>query len=293
MTLEQLRIFVAVATQQHVTRAAAALNLTQSAVSAAVSSLEARHAVRLFDRVGRRIELTEAGRLFLGEAVAVLARAEAAERMLADLSALKRGRIAIHASQTITGYWLPERLVAFHQRYPDVDVTVKAANTAQVAKAVLDGAADLGLVEGEVTDPLLDQDRLPGDRLLLLVGNHHPWRGRSDLPAEELHRSRWVLRETGSGTRSEFEEALRGQGRAPEELPVALELPSNEAVLSAVMAGAGATALSDLVARGALAAGHLHRVPFPLPERPFRLLRHRERGLSHAARTFRDRLLDE
>lgn len=104
MTLEQLRIFVAVATQQHVTRAAASLNLTQSAVSAAVSSLEARHAVRLFDRVGRRIELTEAGRLFLGEAVAVLARAEAAERMLADLSALKRGRIAIHASQTITGY---------------------------------------------------------------------------------------------------------------------------------------------------------------------------------------------
>lgn len=293
MTLEQLRIFVAVAAQQHVTRAAASLNLTQSAVSAAISNLEARHAVRLFDRVGRRIELTEAGRMFLTEAIAVLARAEAAERMLADLSALKRGRIVIHASQTITAYWLPGPLVAFRKRYPDVDVAVKAANTAQVARAVLDGAADLGLVEGEVTDPLLDQDTLPGDRLVLVVGDDHPWRGRSDLPAEDLPRSPWVLRESGSGTRSEFEEALRGQGIAPEALPVALELPSNEAVLSAVMAGAGASALSDLVARGALAAGHLHSVPFPLPERPFRLLRHRQRGLSHAARTFRDLLLAE
>ncbi len=293
MTLEQLRIFVAVAAQQHVTRAAASLNLTQSAVSAAISNLEARHAVRLFDRVGRRIELTEAGRMFLTEAIAVLARAEAAERMLADLSALKRGRIVIHASQTITAYWLPGPLVAFRKRYPDVDVAVKAANTAQVARAVLDGAADLGLVEGEVTDPLLDQDTLPGDRLVLVVGDDHPWRGRSDLPAEDLPRSPWVLRESGSGTRSEFEEALRGQGIAPEALPVALELPSNEAVLSAVMARAGASALSDLVARGALAAGHLHSVPFPLPERPFRLLRHRQRGLSHAARTFRDLLLAE
>ncbi|WP_307832852.1 LysR substrate-binding domain-containing protein [Azospirillum argentinense] len=142
-------------------------------------------------------------------------------------------------------------------------------------------------------NPLRDQALLAGARLLRLVGEDPPWRGRGDLPMEELHRSPWVLREAGSGTRSEFEEALRGQGRAPEDLPVTLELPSNEAVLSAVMAGAGATALSDLVARGALATGHLHRVPFPLPERPFRLLRHRERGLSHAARTFRDRLLTE
>ncbi|MBP2296043.1 LysR substrate-binding domain-containing protein [Azospirillum rugosum] len=290
MTLEQLRIFVAVAEQQHVTRAAGALHLTQSAVSAAIANLEARHAVQLFNRVGRRIELTEAGTLFLDEARAVLARAEAAERLLADLSALRRGRVTVHASQTIIGYWLPERLVAFRDRYPDVDVGVAAGNTAQVAQAVLDGAADLGLVEGEVDDPLLAQATLPGDRMALVVAGGHPWHGRARLEADELPASPWVLREVGSGTRSAFEEALRRQGVAPERLPVVLELPSNEAVLSAVTAGAGATVISELVAAGALASGRLHRIAFPLPDRPFHLIHHRQRHMSHAAHAFCEQL---
>ncbi|MDU6674086.1 MAG: LysR family transcriptional regulator, partial [Bradyrhizobium sp.] len=80
MTLEQLRIFVAVAEREHVTQGARDLNLTQSATSAAIAALEARYATKLFDRVGRRIVLTEAGRLFLSEAKAVLARVHAAEK---------------------------------------------------------------------------------------------------------------------------------------------------------------------------------------------------------------------
>src|SRR3546814_5240325 len=92
MTLEQLRIFVAVAERQHVTRAAAALNVTQSAASAAIAALEARHDIRLFNRVGRGIELTEAGRRFLDEARAVLARAADAEQILADFGDMRRGR---------------------------------------------------------------------------------------------------------------------------------------------------------------------------------------------------------
>ena len=82
MTLEQLRIFVAVAEREHMTRAASVLNLTQSAVSAAISTLEANYSTTLFHRVGRRIELTEAGRLFLDEARGVLASAAAAERLI-------------------------------------------------------------------------------------------------------------------------------------------------------------------------------------------------------------------
>ena len=86
MTLEQLRIFVAVAEREHVTNAARDLNLTQSATSAAVAALEARYATKLFDRVGRRIALTDAGRLFLAEARSVLARAAAAELVLGALA---------------------------------------------------------------------------------------------------------------------------------------------------------------------------------------------------------------
>ncbi|MDE8345479.1 MAG: LysR family transcriptional regulator, partial [Acidocella sp.] len=87
MTLEQLRIFAAVAERQHITRAAAALNLTQAAVSASIAALETQHDVKLFDRVGRNIALTETGRLFLEEARGVLARAAAAETALRDYAA--------------------------------------------------------------------------------------------------------------------------------------------------------------------------------------------------------------
>ena len=148
MTLEQLRIFVAVAERQHITRAAESLNLTQSAVSSAVTTLEGRHGIALFDRVGRGIVLNQAGEAFLGEARAVLARVAAAEAALSDLSGLERGRLSIHASQTIASYWLPPRLAAFHSRYPGIVLDVAMGNTAQVARAVAEGAAELGLVEG-------------------------------------------------------------------------------------------------------------------------------------------------
>jgi DNA-binding transcriptional LysR family regulator len=101
MTLEQLRIFVAVAEREHVTRAAEALDMTQSAISAAVQALEARHGTRLFDRVGRRIVLTEIGRIFLDDAKSVLVRAAAAETALAELGGLSRGTLSLHASQRL------------------------------------------------------------------------------------------------------------------------------------------------------------------------------------------------
>src|ERR671927_485870 len=94
MTLEQLRVFVAVAERQHVTRAAEALNLTQSAVSWAIGALEGRDETNLFNRVGRGIELTDAGRLFLTEANAILARVQAAELALAELRGLKSGTLS-------------------------------------------------------------------------------------------------------------------------------------------------------------------------------------------------------
>jgi len=155
MTLEQLRIFVAVAERQHMTRAAEALNLTQQAVSAAVVTLENTYSTALFHRVGRRIELTEAGRLFLDEARDVLNRAAAAELTLSEIGGLKRGTLAVEASQTIASYWLPRRLVAFHQAYPEITLRVGIGNTAQVAKAVMNGAAELGFIEGVIDEPAL------------------------------------------------------------------------------------------------------------------------------------------
>jgi DNA-binding transcriptional LysR family regulator len=287
MTLEQLRIFVAVAEREHLTEGARALNRTQSAVSAAVRALERQHDTPLFHRVGRGIVLTEAGRVFLAEARAVLSRAAAAERTLAELAGLKRGRLTLEASQTIASYWLPERLVRFRAAFPDIALKVRIGNTAQVARAVAEGEAELGLVEGAVDDPLLASETVAHDRLVLVVAPGHPWADGRALRAPDLPGASWVMREPGSGTRSVFEAALAAHGIAPASLPVALELPSNEAVRGAVEAGAGATAISELVVVRALAAGTLIRAGFALPARAYNVLLHRERFPSRAVEALR------
>lgn len=282
MTLEQLRIFVAVADSLHVTRAAQSLNITQSAASASIAALETRHGMRLFHRIGRRIELTEAGRSFLPEAKAVLARAAQAELVLTELSGLQRGSLTLHASQTIANYWLPPQLHAFRQLYPGIAINLTIANTTEVGDAVGAGAADLGFIEGDLENPLLAQIPVPGDRLLLVVGRQHPWAAGEAVSPADLMQAAWVLREPGSGTRQNFELGLRRLGIDPAAINVTLELPSNEAVRNAVEAGAGATVLSSLVVADSLLAGRLRAIDLPFPERHFIILRHGDRYISKA-----------
>jgi DNA-binding transcriptional LysR family regulator len=290
MTLEQLRIFIAVAEREHVTRAAQALNLTQSAVSAAVRALEVQHGVELFDRIGRGIALTETGRLFLTEARGVLARAEAAELALSELAGLQRGNLHIHASQTIASYWLPHRLVRFRATHPGIVTHVAMSNTAGVARAVQAADAELGLVEGEVRQPDLLQQTIDRDHLVIVVG------AKANLPrkpaptAQNLAQLTWIVREDGSGTRSEFMQAMRRLGLDTDELTIGLELPSNEAVRAAVEDGAGAAMVSELVARPGIEAGRLSKLPFPRTARAFSVLRHDKRYLSKAARAMLDLL---
>jgi DNA-binding transcriptional LysR family regulator len=282
MTLEQLRIFVAVAEKQHVTRASSELNLTQSATSAAIAALEARYGIKLFDRIGRGIVLTQTGKDFLVEARAVLARAKDATRLLNDLAGLKRGSLSIAASQTVGNYWLPRRIQTFRAAYPGIELRLAISNTKRAARMVIDGSADLGFVEGEVNESLLSAKKIEGDALILAVGVRHPWVNRAKVSAKDLPATSWVLRERGSGTRSMFEAALRHNWLRLSDLQIALELPSNEAVRSAVEAGDGATAVSDLVAAPSIAAKTLHRVRFDLPRRSFYILRHKERHISRA-----------
>ncbi|RBO97675.1 LysR family transcriptional regulator [Pseudochrobactrum asaccharolyticum] len=282
MTLEQLRIFAEVARQQHLTRAAEILHLTPSAVSAAIKTLEERYATQLFNRIGRRIELNETGRIFLHEAEAVLARAQAAELTLSEITGLQRGSLHIYASQTIASYWLPPVLARFHTTYPMIDLKLSIGNSEQVVEALREGLADTGFIEGETDDPFLHKESVATDQLITVVRPQHPWAKCTTLLTATLPESFWILREQGSGTRASFEAYLRDQAFDPAHLPLALELPSNEAICSALIAGDYATVLSALAARPHLAAGTLKQVPFTLPPRQFWLLNHRERYQSHA-----------
>ncbi|OAN63545.1 LysR family transcriptional regulator [Sphingomonas sp. TDK1] len=288
MTLEQLRIFVGVAEREHVTRAAEALNVTQSAASGAIAALEARHGVPLFHRVGRGIELTEAGRMFLDEARAVLGQAAHAELVLSEYGGLQRGTLRLVASQTIASYWLPPRLAAFHVRHPQIAVELAIDNSEGAARRVLDGAAELGFVEGMIDEPALAH-WVVGTDPMVLVG--HADAGHVD--EDWLRRANWIVREQGSGTRSTFEDVLRMRGFDPGGLNVTMTLPSNEAVRTAVEAGAGVAVLSRLVVARALKAGDLVELPLGLPDRPFHALRHKERYRTRAADALTDLIKEQ
>lgn len=282
MTLDQLRIFAEVAERGHVTRAAAALGMSQSAVSAAVATLEASYQIKLFDRVGRGIRLTDSGRIFLREARAVLGRASMARTVLQDLAGYPVGPIAIAASQTIATYWLPRRLAAFHAANPRVQFNVVIRNTNEVENSVVEGNADIGLVEGPTLHPALLRTLIDHDQIVLVVASDQPTilvngRGRIDLRAMT-----WVIREAGSGTRRALEDLARREGLSLDDLNVSLVLPSNEAVREAIEAGAGATVISRQVVASAIGAGRLIEIPIELPQREYALLRHRDRHATPA-----------
>lgn len=285
MTFDQLRVFVAVAETLNMRRAGELLHLTQSAVSMTIAALESRHRTHLFDRVGRGLELSAAGRSFLPEAKAVLSRAADAERVLQDLAGLASGEVRIAASQTVATYWLPARIAAFAKAHPSISISLKDGNSADAVAAVLSGEADLGFVEGAVQSDLARVQTVGSDRLGLYAAPGHPLAGRP-LRAAELRAAVWVFREAGSGTRDHLEGVLAGLGLRLADLNIRLVLPSNEAILESIGAGEMIAAVSELAARSRLAAGSLIQLDCTLAAREFAVVTHRAKRLNRAVAAF-------
>jgi DNA-binding transcriptional LysR family regulator len=287
MTLEQLRIFIEVAGREHITRAAGVLNMTPSAVSAAIGALENRHNIKLFDRIGRSIVLNQTGRIFLAEAQAVLTRARVAEATLNDLAGLMRGELSITTSQTVGAYWLPSRIARYRKTYPDITLDIHITNTEEAANAVEAGRCEIAIVEGTVDRKALSAEIIATDEMVVVVAPDHPW-ASTQREFIDLSATPWVLREVGSGTRLAFDTLADKRDIARSSLDIALVLPTNEAVLTAVESGIGATLVSKSAASAALRGGLLSQVDWPPQSRPFYLLRHKERYRSKAASAFED-----
>jgi DNA-binding transcriptional LysR family regulator len=239
--------------------------------------------MQLFNRVGRRIELTAEGKRFLVEAKAVLQRASEAELVLDELSDFRRGTLNLYVGQTIANYWLPGPLYSFRQLYPDINTDVKIGNTAQVVSAVLEGAAHLGMIAGDVEHASLEKLAVDMDQMCLVAGTEHPASQDLNFTADRFATTPWIVRERGSSMRRDFEAIVTGFGVDVSTIPIVLELPSNEAVRQAVEVNAGASIISNLLVDKDLRAGRLRQLNLPLPKRHFQVLQHRERYRSRAA----------
>lgn len=257
LTLRELEVFVAIAEQHSVTRAARAVALSQSAASQALAQLESAVGVSLFDRVGRGLQLNAHGRAALPRARALLDDAQALQdALLGGALSLRLG-----ASTTIANYLLPQRLAALRRQQPDCRLSLHVANTRDIVAAVLACTVDFGLVEGPCQHPELEVIPWLDDELTLIAAPDHPLAHRP-LSAAELADAPWLLREPGSGTREAVERALLPSlGR----LRVEMELGDSEAIKRAVAAGLGVSCLSRRVAAELLTSGALVELRADLP----------------------------
>ena len=280
-TLRQLQVFLAVASHENVSRAAAELALSQSAASTALKELEQRFDLVLFDRVGKRLQLNESGRLFRPRAAALLAQARELDNAMLQHNEV--GEFRVGATLTIGNYLAISILARFVQEHPGARVELDVANTATVARRVQNFELDIGLIEGELRDPDLEVTWWRDDELCLFCAPDHPWAGRGTLNDAELLTADWIVRERGSGTRQAFDRAM--SGLLP-RLTIKLELQHTEGIKRAVEAGLGIGCLSTLTLRDAFARGSL--VPLSAPQRnwtrQFYFILHREKYRSRGIR---------
>ncbi|PYM17284.1 MAG: LysR family transcriptional regulator [Candidatus Rokuibacteriota bacterium] len=290
MTFRQLEIVLAVARAKSFTRAAESLHVSQSTLSQHVLELERELDARLFDRLGRTVTLTEAGRLLEEHATRLVATLASARRTLDGLKGLERGSLVIGASTTPGIYVLPSIVAAFKRRYPGIDVSLHIANSQVIEERIRADEVDLGVVGGHL---LQGRERCVAaglvDELLLIVPPRHAWAKRREVAPHELASAPLLLREHGSATRMVTERTLR---RAGVKFTTAMELDHTEAIKQAVMAGLGVALVSRYAVRGELATRRLcglrvKGVPF---FRHFHVVHNEARTLTASGRAFMDML---
>jgi DNA-binding transcriptional LysR family regulator len=285
INLHHLAVFHAVAETGGVTPAAERLMVSQPAVSKQVKELERALGTRLFDRHAKGVRLTNPGTILADYARRIFALAAEAEGAMSDVSSLRRGSLAVGASPTLGTYLLPKALVYFRQRFPGVRLQLEVGNAHLLRGRLLDGALDLALTEADARWPEFESRVLFEDELVAVSHPRHPLARKRQVSPEELCREPFVVRETGSQTRSLVERVLADAGHAV--TPV-LSVGSTEAVKQAVAAGLGVAMVSKLVVATDIVDGRLAelRVKELSVRRAVRVLRPRGRTESKAAHAF-------
>src|SRR3990172_11350665 len=200
LNLHRLRVFHTVARRESYSRAAEDLHISQPAVSKHVLDLEEELGAKLFHRLGRRIVLTEAGRLMTDYAQRIFVLADEARRALEELQGLERGRLHLGASTTPGCYLLPRVLAAFRARYPRLEVSLDIMRSQDVVGQVIRQDLDLGFVGATFAADLHVQPYVE-DELVLILRPGHPLASARAIPREVLEKETFVLRDVASGTR--------------------------------------------------------------------------------------------
>lgn len=274
ITLKQLEVFVAVAKNENMSRAAEVLYLSQSACSMALGALENQLGGDLFDRHGKRLILNERGRILLPKASYIIDQIEEIQDLMSqDKKNILAGHLIVGASSTIGNYLLPEIIGHFMAEHPKAKISLQVANTEQIIKQLLQFDIDVGMIEGRCNSEEIKVYPWRKDDLIIISSAKNPLCKKAKITLNDLYESKWILRESGSGTRERFVDAI-GSKISP-----FLELGHTEAVKQAVRAGLGISCLSRVTVSDALRSGELVelKTPFLKLSRDFYILIHKEK----------------
>lgn len=284
-----LKVFWAVAKNLSYSRAAQQLYISQSTVSIQVKKLEDELGLHLFEYLGKRVYLTEAGEELFYYANRIFSLAGEAKSTIQELKGIHSGQLIVGASTTPGTYLLPPIISAFQQKYPKLTIALEISNTHKVQEQLLSNQLDLGIVGQELVDDQLQVELLLNDELVIIVSANHHLAEKPSISMAELMQERLILRELGSNTREVVERKAVSLGL---NLKASMQLSSVEAIKKIVAANLGISVVSKFAVDLETQAGVLRALNISEGRllRQINLVYHKDKKLSPAAREFIDHL---
>jgi DNA-binding transcriptional LysR family regulator len=290
VNFRQLTTFVTVAELGSFTKAARALYMTQPAISWQIKSLEEDLELTLLERQDRNITLTEAGEIFYKEARRLTNLYDNLLAQMEQYKSLEKGRLCLGASNIPGEYLLPAYIGRFKEVYPGAEISLAIADTGAIVDRLLEAEIQLGVIGAKVEEAKLWLTPLARDELILISSPDLLPAEKKKLTMEELARQKFVMREAASGTRMVIKKELAKHKLDLEELDLAMELGSTQAIITAVAAGLGMSWVSRWAAASYLSLGQVREIEVEglKIQRDLYLAYHRQRTLSPLARAFLD-----
>lgn len=291
VTLRQLNAFAAVARNLSFTRAAEDLNLSQPAVSMQVKQLEGQIGQPLFEQMGKKIYLTEAGNEVYRYTRAILGEIDDMEAAIASLIGLERGVLSISVATT-AHYFAPKLLSIFYERFPGVDVRLDVTNRQTLLHQLADNAVDMVIMGRPPKEMELEYGSFMENPLVVIAPPDHPFSKERSIQVNRLGDESFIVREKGSGTRSAMERFFK---QHKIKLHTTMEVSSDEAIKQSVQAGLGLSIMSRDAVQMELQLGRLITpdiLHFPIL-RHWYVMHRKGKRLSPVAQAFKDFLLNE
>lgn len=285
MEIRDLEVFLTVAKHLNYTRAGEDVNLSQPSVSVRIRQLETELDVKLFDKLGKKVALTDAGRLLLPYATRVMAAVSDAQHAIDELQGLERGTLRIGASTTPGMYLIPQTLARFKQRYPKIEIQLGIKDTLEIENGVIRNEFDFGFVGGHLVGHEVHAIPWLTDQLVLIVPTDNPLARKKAVRADDLKKERFIVREAGSATHATTVNHLDKIGLQIESL---MKMENPESVKKAVQSGLGIAFISKFAVDAELKARTLVavRVRHLDIKRELKIVYRKDKHLSHAAQMF-------